>query len=413
MYHFFYNVFITIFQLVITVLGQFNRKVKRSIEGRKAVIHQVVKFRSEHQEKVLWVHAASLGEFEQGRPVIEKWREQYPNYCIVLTFFSPSGYEIRKDYPHVDLVTYLPLDTPKSAKAFLKALRPDIALFIKYEFWYNLLQEAMKHEVTVVFISTLFREDQIYFNRGSSLFLPLFKKFDHFFVQNEESKKILLDHGVDAVTVAGDTRLDRVLAIRETPFQQTTIEQFIAEKPVIVFGSTWYSDIEFLKPILPSLRNNFKLIFAPHHIDERSLEQIVALDRGGTSLLSEAVLNETTHTLIINEIGSLSKIYRYARYVYVGGALHEGLHNILEPAVYGLPIFFARHPGNAKFQEALKLEVSGGALSLEEPVEMLQRMEQLEADEEIYLAAGKKSADYVKEQAGATDLIFAYLTSHT
>lgn len=371
-----------------------------------------MKFRSKYQGKVLWVHAASLGEFEQGRPVIEKWREQYPDYGIVLTFFSPSGYEIRKDYPHADLITYLPLDTPKNAKTFLEALRPDIALFIKYEFWYNLLQEAMKYEVTVVFISTLFREDQIYFNRGSSLFLPLFKKFEHFFVQNEESKKILLDHGVKAVTVAGDTRLDRVLAIRETPFQQTTIEQFIAEKPVIVFGSTWYSDIEFLKPILPSLRNNYKLIFAPHHIDERSLEQIIALDPGRTLLLSEAGLNETTNTLIINEIGSLSKIYRYARYVYVGGALHEGLHNILEPAVYGLPIFFARHPGNAKFQETLTLEMSGGALSLEEPGEMLQRIEQLDADEETYLGAGKKSADYVKEQAGATDLIFAYLTSH-
>ncbi len=410
MYHFFYNAFIAIFQLVIFVLGRFNTKVKRSSEGRKLTLDQLGQFRSAHHGKVLWVHAASLGEFEQGRPIIEKWRQNYPDYGIVLTFFSPSGYEIRKDYPHVDLVTYLPLDTPNNANAFMNALKPDLALFIKYEFWYNFLYEAVRHQVKVVFISTLFREEQVYFNRGSSLFLPLFRQLDHFFVQNEQSKKILKSHEIEAVTVAGDTRLDRVLAIRETAYDNQVIETFIQDRPVIVFGSTWYSDVEFLKPILPILSQEFQLLFAPHHIDERSLEQIIELDPKGTALLSDGYSSDT-HSMIINEIGSLSKIYRYAKYVYVGGALHEGLHNILEPAVYELPIFFARHPGNAKFQEALSMEVDGGAMSLEDPQEMLQRIHQLEEDEETYQSTGKKAAAYIHERAGATDLIFDYLKS--
>lgn len=411
MYHFFYNAFIAIFQLVIFVLGLFNAKVKRSSEGRKLTLDQLKKFRSTHEGKVLWVHAASLGEFEQGRPIIEKWRRKFPEYGIVLTFFSPSGYEIRKDYPQVDLVTYLPLDTPKKSKAFLATLKPDVALFIKYEFWFNFLHESVKHQVRVVFISTLFREDQVYFHRGSSLFLPLFRKLDHFFVQNEQSKDILHSHGVQSVTVAGDTRMDRVLAIKETAFESSVIEQFIQGKPAIIFGSTWYSDIEFLKPILPTLNHQFKLIFAPHHIDERSIDQIVELDPERTRRLSDEVIPEKAQTLIIDEIGSLSKIYRYAKYVYVGGALHEGLHNILEPAVYGLPVFFARHPGNAKFQEALTMEVNGGALSLEQPLEMLQSIEKLEEDKVAYESTGKKASDYVNEQAGATDLIFDYLKS--
>lgn len=381
------------------------------MEGRKLTLDQLKQFRSVHQGKVLWVHAASLGEFEQGRPIIEKWRQEYDDHSIVLTFFSPSGYEVRKDYPQVDLVTYLPLDTPKKSKAFLDILQPDLALFVKYEFWFNFLNEAVRHQIKVVFISTLFREEQVYFNRGSSLFLPLFTKLEHFFVQNEQSKNILLAHGVEAVTVAGDTRLDRVLKIKETPYENSIIEQFIREKPSIIFGSTWYSDIEFLKPVLSILSKDFKLIFAPHHIDERSLEQILDLDREGSALLSDEVIDKHVHTLVINEIGSLSKIYRFAKYVYIGGALHEGLHNILEPAVYGLPIFFARHPGNAKFQEALTMEVNGGALSLDRSQEMLEKIEQLEGDETAYQMMGTKAADYVNEQAGATDLIFDYLKS--
>lgn len=343
---------------------------------------------------------------------MEKWRESFPDYGIVLTFFSPSGYETRKDYPHADLVTYLPLDTPRKAKTFLEILNPEIALFVKYEFWFNFLNEAVKRKVKVVFISTIFREDQIYFHRASTLFLPLFRLVQHFFVQNEPSKDLLKKHGVKSVTVAGDTRLDRVLAIKETPFTHPEIEQFIAGKPVVIFGSTWYSDIEFLAPILPDLRLNFQLIFAPHHIDERSIGQIVSLDPERTDLLSSGVISDSSHTLIIDEIGSLSKIYRYGRYVYVGGALHEGLHNILEPAVYGLPIFFARHPGNVKFQEALVMEVSGGAISLETPEEMLQQIEQMDTSDEAYAAMGKHAAKYVEEQAGATDLIFDYLKAH-
>ncbi|MDW3193537.1 MAG: glycosyltransferase N-terminal domain-containing protein [Cytophagales bacterium] len=409
MYHFFYNAFISIFQWVIFVWGQFNSKVKRSIEGRKRTIPQFQQFRANYKGKVLWVHAASLGEFEQGRPVMEKWRENFADYGIVLTFFSPSGYEIRKDYPHADLVTYLPLDTPGKAKSFLEVLKPEVALFIKYEFWFNLLNEAVKRQVKVVFISTIFRKDQVYFHRGSALFLPLLRKIQHFFVQNEQSKTLLEQHGIEAVTVAGDTRLDRVLSIKETPFSYPLIEEFVAGKPAIILGSTWYSDIEFLAPVLPKLRECFCLIFAPHHIDERSIEQIVELDPEGTTLLSKGDVSGSSHTLIIDEIGSLAKIYRYGRYVYVGGALHEGLHNILEPAVYGLPIFFARHTGNAKFQEALAMEVSGGALSLEAPEEMLQKIEQLEADDEAYISTGQKASTYVEEQAGATDLIFDYL----
>ena len=381
------------------------------MEVRKWVLSELSNFRSSHGGKVLWVHVASLGEFEQGRPIIEKWRQYHPEHGIVLTFFSPSGYEVRKDYQYADLVTYLPLDTPRNARAFMKMLKPDIALFIKYEFWFNFLNEAVRSQVKVVFISTLFREDQIYFDRGRGLFIPLFRKFDHFFVQNERSKQILENHGVNAVTIAGDTRLDRVLEIKKTTFEHPEIEQFIDGKPVIVFGSTWYSDIEFLKPILPKLHTDFKLIFAPHHLDEDSLEQISAIEPEHTVLLSQYSIKEHAHTLIIDQIGSLSQIYRYARYAYIGGALHEGLHNILEPAVYGLPIFFARHPGNARFLEALSLEVSGGALSLEVAEEMLQRIEQLETDQEAYAAVGQKAADYVVEHAGATDVIFDYLRS--
>lgn len=394
------------------MMAWLNPKVRQSVEGRKEVMEQLRAFRSVHQGKVFWLHAASLGEFEQGRPVIERWCEYCPEYAIVVTFFSPSGYEIRKNYPKAALITYLPLDTPHEACSFLDVLKPDIAIFVKYDFWYNFLQEATQRKIIVVFISTIFRPDQIYFHRGSRLFLPLFRNINHFFVQNEQSKSLLEQNGVSAVTIAGDTRLDQVLSIQDTPFSNPIIEAFCGQSPTIIFGSTWYSDITFLQPIIPALREQFKLIFAPHHIDQRSLDQIMDLDTENTRLLSDGSVGNSVHTMIIDEIGSLSKIYRYAKYVYVGGALHEGLHNIMEPAVYGKPVFFARHPGNAKFQEALALEVSGGALSLEVSGIMLERIKELESDESAYKAAGEKASKYVNEQAGATNLIFDYLKTY-
>lgn len=406
-----YNLFIGILGTVIKALSWWHPKARKFVEGRKNVLSSLSAFREQFTGEVLWMHVSSLGEFEQGRPLLEAWKKEFPDYGIFLTFFSPSGFEVRKDYPIPDCITYLPIDTPANARQFIETLKPKIAIFVKYDFWYNYLHRCVDLGIRVVFISALFRPEQVYFNRGQHLFLPLFRKFDHFFVQNESSKALLQKHGVDRVSNSGDTRLDRVVKIKTTSFEHALIEQFAADRPVIVFGSIWYSDVNFLGSELPRLRGNYRFIFAPHHIDQKSLDQFYQINPQGTVFLSQVreEIPSQIHTLIVDEIGSLSKIYRFARYAYIGGALHAGLHNTLEAAVYGLPVFFAHHPNNHKFEEAKGMEESGAAFGLKQAEQMTEIIQQMDADDAAYQAAAGAAHAYVHQHAGATDLIMDHL----
>lgn len=413
MFVLFYNLFIASLGLVIKVLSWFQPKARKFVDGRKNVFTQLSHFKNRHTGDVLWMHVASLGEFEQGRPVIERWRKERSDCAIVLTFFSPSGYEVRKEYETADLITYLPVDTPANARQFLAILQPKMAVFVKYDFWYNFLNESVRNGVKVIFISALFRANQVYFNRGRQLFVPLFRKFDHFFVQNNSSKEILNNHGINQVTISGDTRLDRVMEVRASDYDHPVISEFASRKPVIIFGSIWHSDIIFLEPVLSSLLRNYNFILAPHHIDRKSLSQFHGINPEHTAFLSKTRerVGKEVNTLIIDEIGSLSKIYRYARYVYIGGALHEGLHNTLEAAVYGIPIFFAHHPNNMKFEEAAAMIEVGASFSLKSAEEMKSIVEQMDEDQNRYRTACQQASSYVEEHVGATDLIIDRLKS--
>ena len=415
MFRIFYNIFIVILSWVFRLLTWFHPKAKQFIDGRKPVLGDVIQFRREFSGPVLWVHAASLGEFEQGRPLIEEWVREFSDFKIVLTFFSPSGYEIRKNYKHADLITYLPVDTSKNAGAFIKALRPDIAVFVKYDFWFNVLNESLLNGTRVIFISVLLRSDQVYFRRGKRLFLPLFKKIDHFFVQNQFSKELLEKQGINAVSIVGDTRLDRVVNVKESPYEHPVFSDLASDKPIILFGSIWPSDVEFLEFALKSLRERYHFIYAPHLLSPTNLEQLIHLDQDRSVLLSEvkeAGLPKGTRGLIVDEIGLLSRLYRYARYAFIGGALRGGLHNTLEAAVYGIPIFYPEHPGNRKFQETLAMEESGAAFGLNDARQLLEEIGRMDGDGEAYDRAGSAAAAYIMQNAGATKMIVEHLRTY-
>ena len=366
----------------------------------------LLKEKIEPDTRYVWFHAASLGEFEQGRPVIEQLKREKPETKILLTFFSPSGYEIRKNYAGADIVSYLPLDVPGNAWYFVNLVKPSKAIFIKYEFWPNYLLALQAENIPVVSISAIFRPEQVFFKDYGKWYKKLLLTFQHIFVQDKFSKELLQAHGINNVTVAGDTRFDRVYDLYQQAKQLPLIEEFVkgAEK-VIVAGSTWPKDEELLVQYL-RLHPDVKLIMAPHEVHNSHIAEISKLLDGKFVRYSDATAEnvKSTNCLVVDIIGILSSIYRYANVTYIGGGFGVGIHNTLEAAVYGLPVVFGTN--YQKFREARELIAIGGAFSISNYVTLEAQFDLLLKDNN----AGKIAGEYVKSNTGATEMILKLLT---
>ena len=406
----FYNLIIYLYLLGVAIYSRFNEKVRKMWRGEREAF-KILREKVDPNAKYVWFHAASLGEFEQGRPLMEQMRKEHPEYKILLTFFSPSGYEVRKNYEGADIITYLPLDTITNARRFLRTIRPVMAFFIKYEFWYNYLHILKHRNVPVYSVSSIFRPDQVFFKWYGRQYGRVLNCFTHFFVQNEVSKQLLAKIGITDVTVVGDTRFDRVLQIKEAAKQLPVVEAFGKDAPqVFVAGSSWPPDEEiFIKYF--NEHKNWKLIIAPHVIGEDHLKQIEKLLEGRKvvrytdaekSLTSQLL---TADVLIINCFGLLSSIYHYADVTYVGGGFGVGIHNTLEAAVWDVPAFFG--PNNQRFQEAQGLKNCGGGLEISNADDFRRYMQGFEEHPELMKELGEKAGAYVGSLAGATQKILA------
>lgn len=405
---FLYNALLFLVSKLFVLASLVHRKAKLFVEGRRDVISRIQQAFTTNTSKVVWVHCASLGEFEQGRPLIEKLKQEFPDHKILLTFFSPSGYEVRKNYALADWVFYLPWDTQKNAIAFLNAAKPVLAVFVKYEFWYHYATQLKKRSITTLSIASIFRPEQLFFKSYGSFYSGILKKFSYFFVQNYASADLLKRLGINAVSVAGDTRFDRVVEIAGKAESILLVEAFKAGEKVMVVGSAWPEDMEVLFSFINEQGKHLKFIIAPHEIDEANLVEIEQGIQQRYIRFSKA--NEESvkdySVLIIDNIGMLSRLYRYGEFAYVGGAFGKGLHNILEAACYGIPVFFGKK-SYQKFQEAKDLINRGGAFEVADYSDLLTKYETVTAPENFLMACEVTKA-YVHENLGATDKIMDY-----
>lgn len=386
--------------------ASFNKKLRLGSEGRRDIFHRLGAA-IDPGKPLAWFHAASLGEFEQGRPVIEAFRQKCPEHKILVTFFSPSGYEIRKNYQGADYIFYLPIDTPRNARKFIKTVDPDIAVFIKYEFWINYLLALKRNGTKTFIISAIFRPSQPFFKWYGGLMRRALGAFTHIFVQDTASKELLESIMPGRVSVAGDTRFDRVYDIAHTAKAIPSIETFAGNAHVVVAGSTWPPD-ELLLLRLINDNKNVKFIIAPHEIEPARIERI-------SEHIEESVLRYTQLTeqsdlagaqvLFIDTIGILSSVYRYGRLAYIGGGFGVGIHNILEAATFGLPLAFG--PNYLKFKEARDLIGLGGAVSVGDSDGLQQWFRSMETDPQAFERSHKTCLEYVEAQRGATGLILS------
>ena len=407
-----YQIVLYLYLCGVAIASLFSEKVRKMWRGEREAI-RILKERVDPQAKYVWFHAASLGEFEQGRPLMERLRRDHPEYKILLTFFSPSGYEVRKNYEGADIVCYLPLDTIRNARRFLRAVRPVMAFFIKYEFWYNYLHILKHRQVPVYSVSSIFRPEQVFFRWYGRQYSRVLKCFTRFFVQNEQSRELLAKLGITDVDVVGDTRFDRVLQIRDAAKQLPLVESFTSGAPhVFVAGSSWPPDEEIF---IRYFRDHpeWKLIIAPHVIGEDHLQQIEKLLEGRNVVRyteahdapTEAL--EGASALIIDCFGLLSSIYRYGQVAYVGGGFGVGIHNVPEAAVWGMPVFFG--PNNERFQEAQELKHNGGGIEISSYDDFARQMDRFAADASLITTLGNAAGSYVTDRAGATGKIFQRL----
>ena len=384
-----------------------HRKARLLVEGHKNIF-PLLKERLRPGEKYLWFHVSSLGEFEQGRPVMERLRESHPEYRIVLTFFSPSGYESAKKYQSADIICYLPFDTRRNVGRFLDMLKPEKAFFIKYEFWPNFLAGLKKRGVPTYSVSSIFRKEQMFFKTIDFGYRKTLKCFTHLFVQDNASKGLLATIGLDNVTVIGDTRFDRVMKIAADAKQLALVETFAEGKRVFVAGSSWTPDEDiFIKYF--NAHKGWKLIIASHEVTEARLTEIQSKFSGKCVRYTQANMDEAREAdcLLIDCFGLLSSIYRYGKVAYVGGGFGAGVHNLLEAAVYGMPVFFG--PNNRKFREAQKLKECGGGLEISSYEDFEAKMNIFDADENLLAQAGAAAGEYVGGNSGATQKLLAAL----
>ena len=413
-----YNLIIYLYQLGVIVASLFNEKVRKMWLGEREAI-RILKEKVDPNAKYVWFHAASLGEFEQGRPLMEQLRRDCPEYKILLTFFSPSGYEVRKNYEGADIICYLPLDTITNARRFLRTIRPVMAFFIKYEFWYNYLHILRHRGVPVYSVSSIFRPGQIFFRWYGRQYSRVLKCFTRFYVQNEISRELLGTIGITDITVVGDTRFDRVLQIKAAARQLPIVETFKGADRCFIAGSSWQPDEEIFIPFFKG-HKDWKLVIAPHVIGEEHLCQIESkLDAIGFSHARYTKLAEQGDAvtfpqqggaengaaLIIDCFGLLSSIYCYADVTYVGGGFGVGIHNTLEAAVWDVPVIFG--PNNEHFQEAQGLKACGGGLEINNAADFQRIMQRFIGEPGAMTEAGRHAGRFVEQMTGATRKILA------
>lgn len=397
-----YNFAMLIYQSFIWLASKFNnKKASLFLSGRKNVFALLEQKRLPG-ERYVWFHAASLGEFEQGRPIIENLKQTHPEYKIILTFFSPSGYEVRKNYNGADIICYLPMDMSWNVKRFLDIVQPDCAIFIKYEFWMNYLLELKKRQIKTYIVSAIFRESQMFFRWYGGYYRSILNSFTHLFVQNNQSVRLLHSIGLDNVTKVGDTRFDRVADIASNAKDLPVVQLFKRDKKVLVAGSSWPNDEEILLSYF-NQNNDVKLIIAPHEIHEEHLQSIISKLQRPYVRYTQATTENVSDAdcLIIDCFGLLSSVYRYGEVAYIGGGFGVGIHNILEAAVYGIPVIFG--PNYKKFQEAVDLIELGGAFSISDYTGFSRLMSDLLVDNSsLYASSAAISNDYSQRNRGAT-----------
>lgn len=405
---FIYTIFIHLYHLLIHISSLFNPKARLWLEGRKDIFKRI-EATILHDKQIVWFHCASLGEFEQGRPVIEACREAFPEKRILLTFFSPSGYEIRKNYPGADYIFYLPADTACNAAKFIRLVKPELAVFVKYEYWFNYMRVLKRNDIPCIYISAIFRPGQRFFKPWGRWQLKQLKKVDHFFVQNETSANLLHSAGISQVTISGDTRFDRVLGIARQKKDFPLIETFAGNNHLLLAGSTWPADEEIITGLIHQNLPGLKFIFAPHEVHPERIRSLMKKLPEDALLFSEA--NEINllkaRVLVIDSIGILSHLYQYATMAYIGGGFGVGIHNILEAATFGKPVIFG--PNYQKFQEAVELIGKGGAFSIKTKEEFLKVATGLLTNENELRSASAIARDYVIGKCGATRVIMEYI----
>ncbi|UPT69415.1 MAG: 3-deoxy-D-manno-octulosonic acid transferase [Flavobacterium sp. JAD_PAG50586_2] len=409
---FLYNILMLLASQLVKLMALFSPKIKLFVDGRKTVF-QTLASKINPEDKTIWFHAASLGEFEQGLPVMEKIKTQYPLHKIVVTFFSPSGYEVRKNNTISDVTVYLPLDTKSNAQKFLELVHPELVFFIKYEFWPNYLNELKKRNSRTYLISGIFRENQAFFKWYGGFYRNALKTFDYFFVQNESSKKLLQSLGFNNLKISGDTRFDRVVAILERDNSLDFIRQFKNNTTTIVIGSSWPKDESLLVNYINQTNENAKFIIAPHNIKPEQIQELKNSISKKTILFSEKDNTNLSDydVLIVDTIGILTKIYSYADIAYVGGGFgNPGVHNILEPATFGIPIIVG--PNFSHFAEAVALVHQQGCLSISNQNELYEAFSNLISNEDIRHEKGHICSTFVQMNKGATAIIMNQISNN-
>ena len=415
-----YNFIVSLASQILKLVALFSPKMKLFVDGRKTVFHTLDK-KINTSDKTIWFHAASLGEYEQGLPVIEKIKEKYPNHKIIVTFFSPSGYEVRKNNTVADVTVYLPLDSTSNAKKFIKLVHPEMVFFIKYEYWPNYLNELKKKNIKTYLISGILRENQAFFKWYGGFYRNALKAFDYFFVQNETSKKLLQSIGFTNVKISGDTRFDRVVSILERDNTLDFIETFMDNKTTIVIGSSWPKDEELLVNYINQSSDDLKFIIAPHNILQSTIVNLQSSIKKNTVLFSEKdeMLKRVQHdklkdfnVFIIDTIGILTKIYSYADIAYVGGGFgNPGIHNILEPATFGVPIVIG--PNYSHFAEATALVNIDGCISIQNQTQLNEIFDLLIQNEDERFEKGHICSTFVQMNKGATNSIMNHILNET
>ncbi len=404
-----YNIVMHFYAFGAWIASFFNEKICKLVKGHRLTL-DLIRENISPDDYVVWFHAASLGEFEQGCPLIERLRKNHPEYKILLTFFSPSGYEVRKDYKNADVVCYLPFDTKHNVRRFLDLANPNIAIFIKYEFWYFYLTRLHRRGVRIYSISSIFREGQFYFKYDFAT--TMLRQFDHLCVQNESSRKLLAEKGITGVTVTGDTRFDRVVDIRNASSDLPLVECFKAGQRVFIAGSSWQPDEEVYLPYFDN-HTDWKLIIAPHEIHHDRIDKLLkhlegkkvaryteaeTMYKSGRTAEAKSLVKDAD-VLIVDCFGKLSSIYRYGEIALVGGGFGAGIHNVPEAAVYGLPVLFG--PNNRKFREAQALKECGGSFEYTDSQSFAQIMDRLIDEPGFLKSAGDKAGAYINDNAGA------------
>ena len=397
-----YNFCIAVYALLIRLAAPFNRKARLWCDGRKGLVERLQQAIGD-AEHIVWVHSSSLGEFEQGRPLVDYIKAHYPDYKILLTFFSPSGYEMRKNYPNADYVFYIPADTRRRVRQFLDVVKPEVVIFVKNEFWLNMLAELQRRNIRTYLASAIFRRNSIFFNPFGGIWRKALHSFDTLFVQNEGSKALLAEIGVENVVVAGDTRFDRVIAIADEAERVEVVEEFKGDKRLFVAGSTWGPDEEMLLPLINE-NPDIKFVIAPHEMEESRIERLLREVKGGAVRYTQLPDDfAEKQVLVLDTIGLLSRVYGSAEWAYIGGGFGAGIHSTLEAAVYGMPVAFG--PKYHKFKEACDLIELGAGRSVANAEELKEWFAELKSDNDYLARLSALAKLYVGQHRGATERV--------